>query len=64
VRPHALLTPSAPTELGRRWYDKSISLICTPSGEAAVNFEHSPFDGSTVRRPLSQPYVISVFPYD
>jgi carnitine O-acetyltransferase len=36
-----------------RWYDKSISLICTPSGEAAVNFEHSPFDGSTIIRMMN-----------
>eukprot|EP00035_Acanthoeca_spectabilis_P007931 m.146467 g.146467 ORF g.146467 m.146467 type:complete len:434 (+) comp14145_c0_seq4:132-1433(+) len=38
-----------------RWYDKSVSLICTPSGDAAVNFEHSPFDGSTVRFPVGRP---------
>ena len=36
-----------------RWYDKSISLICTPAGEAAINFEHSPFDGSTIIRMMN-----------
>ena len=36
--------------LARSRYDKSISLIVTPEGEAAVNFEHSPFDGSTLIR--------------
>eukprot|EP00035_Acanthoeca_spectabilis_P007930 m.146460 g.146460 ORF g.146460 m.146460 type:complete len:635 (+) comp14145_c0_seq3:132-2036(+) len=36
-----------------RWYDKSVSLICTPSGDAAVNFEHSPFDGSTLIRMMN-----------
>ena len=33
-----------------RWYDKSISLLVTPDGQASTNFEHSPFDGSTIIR--------------
>eukprot|EP00040_Diaphanoeca_grandis_P002932 m.23152 g.23152 ORF g.23152 m.23152 type:complete len:663 (+) comp14085_c0_seq1:128-2116(+) len=36
-----------------RYYDKSISLIVTPSGAAAVNFEHSPMDGATLIRMMN-----------
>lgn len=33
-----------------RWFDKSISLIVTKNGQAAVNFEHSWGDGVAVLR--------------
>lgn len=36
-----------------RWHDKSISLIVTPTGAAACNFEHSPMDGSTIIRMMN-----------
>ena len=38
----------------KRWWDK-LSLIVTPKSDACVNFEHSPYDGSTVIRMSVEP---------
>jgi len=35
---------------GRRWFDKSFSLIVAADGNAAINFEHSWGDGVAVMR--------------
>jgi len=43
-------------DVSNRWFDKSFQLIVTPSGKAAVNFEHSWGDGVAVMR-----YVNDVF---
>eukprot|EP00039_Didymoeca_costata_P009244 m.122053 g.122053 ORF g.122053 m.122053 type:complete len:658 (-) comp14415_c0_seq3:2294-4267(-) len=35
-----------------RWWDKNFSVIASKSGKIALNFEHAPYDGSTVARLL------------
>ena len=39
-----------------RWFDKSFSLIFTPSGHAALNFEHAWGDGVAVLRFFNEMY--------
>ena len=39
-----------------RWFDKSFSLILTPSGQAAINFEHSWGDGVAILRFFNEVY--------
>lgn len=43
-----------------RWFDKSISLIVTADGTAAVNFEHSWGDGVAVLRYFNEIYVETI----
>lgn len=37
-----------------RWYDKTFNLSVAPNASAAVNFEHSMYDGSVIRRLLDE----------
>lgn len=48
--PDKLLTSFLHGDPKNRWFDKSISLIITKNGQAAVNFEHSWGDGVAVLR--------------
>lgn len=43
-----------------RWFDKSLSLLITPQGQAAVNFEHSWGDGVAVLRFFNDVYDDSI----
>ena len=41
-----------------RWYDKTFNLSVSPNASAAVNFEHSMYDGSVIRRLLDETWLM------
>eukprot|EP00105_Crassostrea_gigas_P016944 XP_011434533.1 PREDICTED: carnitine O-palmitoyltransferase 2, mitochondrial-like [Crassostrea gigas] len=47
-------------EAGRIWFDKSLSLILTGSGNACVNFEHAWGDGVAVLRYFNEVFANSI----
>lgn len=53
---HNFLHGSNPTGPLNRWFDKSISMIVTRDGHAAINFEHSWGDGVAVLRFFNETY--------
>jgi carnitine O-palmitoyltransferase 2 len=56
---HGNVQPDA-SKPANRWFDKSLSVLVTPKGHAAVNFEHSWGDGVAVLRFFNDVYDDSI----
>lgn len=54
--PNELITASRDEHQHNRWYDKGTQLLVFANGEAALNYEHSLFDGSNANRLVSELY--------